>query len=166
VAYVLVLGDSVLKSLGFFPTFVPYLESKTMFRTLLIAAVSLTVSTLAAAGPTMEKDGMLRDGSGKTRMCLPKTRSARATVLAPAVRPGPPFWPSREAQPNGDLTLVVRDDGSKQWALKGQPLYYFVGDATAGDAKGDGMGGTWRVVRTGSVPAPAAATIATPTSYY
>lgn len=137
-----------------------------MFRTLLIAAVSLTVTTLACAGPTMEKNGMLRDGSGKTLYVFAKDQIGKSNCTGACIATWPAFVAKPEAQANGDLTLVVRDDGSKQWALKGQPLYYFVGDATAGDAKGDGMGGTWRVVRTGSLPAPAAATIATPTSYY
>lgn len=136
-----------------------------MFRTLLIAAVSLTVSTLAAAGPTMEKDGMLRDGSGKTLYVFAKDQISKSNCTGACIATWPAFVAKPEAQANGDLTLVVREDGSKQWALKGQPLYYFVGDATPGDAKGDGMGGTWRAVRTAGTPA-AAATIATPTSYY
>jgi hypothetical protein len=45
-----------------------------------------------------------------------------------------------------------------QWAFDGRPLYYFAGDAKAGDANGDGSGGVWHVVRPGAAgqarPAP------------
>jgi len=42
---------------------------------------------------------------------------------------------------------ITRDDGSKQWAYKGKPLYYFVMDAAAGDKKGDGRGMVWHIAK-------------------
>jgi predicted lipoprotein with Yx(FWY)xxD motif len=41
---------------------------------------------------------------------------------------------------------VTRTDGSKQLTLGGLPLYLFVNDSEAGDAKGQGVGGAWWVV--------------------
>jgi predicted lipoprotein with Yx(FWY)xxD motif len=41
---------------------------------------------------------------------------------------------------------VTRSDGSKQVTLKGWPLYRFAKDDEAGDAYGQGVGGTWWVV--------------------
>ena len=35
---------------------------------------------------------------------------------------------------------ITRDDGTKQWAYKGKPLYTFARDTKAGDATGDGKG--------------------------
>lgn len=46
----------------------------------------------------------------------------------------------------GDFTTIARDDGSKQVAFYGMPLYYFAGDSAAGDTKGQGLGGKWYVV--------------------
>ena len=34
-----------------------------------------------------------------------------------------------------------------QWAYKGKPLYFFAGDAKAGDVNGDKQGGVWHVIR-------------------
>ncbi|GHH53180.1 SCO0930 family lipoprotein [Streptomyces candidus] len=38
---------------------------------------------------------------------------------------------------------VTRGDGRKQLTLGGWPMYRYAGDAAAGDAKGQGVGGTW-----------------------
>jgi len=46
----------------------------------------------------------------------------------------------------GKVTLITRDDGSKQVAYDGKPLYDFVGDSAPGDATGQGSGGVWFVV--------------------
>jgi predicted lipoprotein with Yx(FWY)xxD motif len=45
-----------------------------------------------------------------------------------------------------DFTTITRDDGTTQVAFYGQPLYYFAGDAAAGDVKGQGLNEKWYVV--------------------
>jgi predicted lipoprotein with Yx(FWY)xxD motif len=44
----------------------------------------------------------------------------------------------------GSLTTFTRPEGT-QVAYNGAPLYYFKGDAAAGDTKGQGVGGVWSV---------------------
>jgi predicted lipoprotein with Yx(FWY)xxD motif len=50
-----------------------------------------------------------------------------------------------DAKASGDWTIVTRDDGSKQWAYKGKPLYTWSKDAKAGDVTGDGVNNVWRI---------------------
>jgi predicted lipoprotein with Yx(FWY)xxD motif len=45
----------------------------------------------------------------------------------------------------GPLATFARPDGSMQVAYNGIPLYYYGGDAKAGDTKGEGVGGKWYV---------------------
>ena len=48
-----------------------------------------------------------------------------------------------------DLALfssATRDDGDDQVTVDGWPLYFFSGDAAAGDTNGQGVGGIWYVV--------------------
>jgi len=59
----------------------------------------------------------------------------------------PPFFAKPGAKATGEWTLVKRKDGTMQWALKGAPLYYWVGDTAQGDTTGDGVGGTWDLAR-------------------
>jgi predicted lipoprotein with Yx(FWY)xxD motif len=46
----------------------------------------------------------------------------------------------------GLLSSAVQADGSSQVTYGGKPLYYFAGDAKAGDANGQGVGGVWFAV--------------------
>ena len=59
----------------------------------------------------------------------------------------PPLPVAASAAPLGDYTIITRADGSKQWAFKGMPLYYYVKDTKAGDKLGDGVGGIWKIAR-------------------
>lgn len=59
----------------------------------------------------------------------------------------PPFTPVGGAGARGDLTIFKRADGTLQFAHKGKPLYFYIGDTTTGDKTGDGRNnGVWRVV--------------------
>ncbi len=50
-----------------------------------------------------------------------------------------PFRPGADAQSNGFWEVIVRDDGSKQWAYKGYALYTYAGDKTPGDMNGNDL---------------------------
>jgi predicted lipoprotein with Yx(FWY)xxD motif len=66
----------------------------------------------------------------------------------------PPVYAEDEAKPKGSFTILVRkDDGRRQWAFKGKPLYRWVSDVKRGDAGGDGVAGVWRLVKV--LPKPA-----------
>lgn len=55
----------------------------------------------------------------------------------------PPFLADAGQEAAGGLTLSERTDGTMQWTLNGQPLYFWAGDANVGDATGHGVGGVW-----------------------
>ncbi|BCO27697.1 hypothetical protein MIZ03_2586 [Rhodoferax lithotrophicus] len=60
-------------------------------------------------------------------------------------------WPPLMARPNdaanGDFSIITRDDGSKQWAVKGKPLYYWAKDNKPGDMTGDGFNKVWHTAK-------------------
>jgi predicted lipoprotein with Yx(FWY)xxD motif len=58
----------------------------------------------------------------------------------------PPLLASADAKSVGDYTVVARDDGAKQWAYRGKPLYYWKDDKKAGDTEGDNRNNIWHVV--------------------
>ena len=51
---------------------------------------------------------------------------------------------SGDAKDAGNWT-VARDDGGKQWAYKGKPLYFWMDDKKPGDVEGDNRGNVWHV---------------------
>lgn len=57
----------------------------------------------------------------------------------------PPLFAADDARPEGDFTVVERTDGSRMWAYKGMPLYFWVDDMEPGDITGDGVGGVWHL---------------------
>jgi predicted lipoprotein with Yx(FWY)xxD motif len=59
----------------------------------------------------------------------------------------PPLMAAAGTSASGDWSIVTRDDGSKQWAYKGKPLYYWSKDQKAGDRSGDGVANAWRLAR-------------------
>jgi len=60
-----------------------------------------------------------------------------------------------DAGVTGKLSTFARADGTLQVALNGAPLYYYAGDANAGDTTGEGVGGKWHVASpTGAAASP------------
>ena len=57
----------------------------------------------------------------------------------------PPFTATADVKTTGDWTVIVRDDGGKQWAYKGKPLYRWMDDHKPGDVDGDGRNNVWHV---------------------
>jgi predicted lipoprotein with Yx(FWY)xxD motif len=63
------------------------------------------------------------------------------------------MWPiytsgaTAQSQFPENITVITRTDGSKQFAWKGKPLYYYTGDQNVGDMNGDGVGGVWHIVK-------------------
>ena len=47
----------------------------------------------------------------------------------------------------GDYSLITRDDGKRQWAYKGKPLYRWYNDKKPGDQDGDGLRRVWHVAK-------------------
>ena len=105
--------------------------------------------------PARSENGVLVDARGMTLYTYDadsgsvqrSLRVRRSTCAGECVRDWPPFTAPEDARLLGDYSLVERDDGSKQWAYKGKPLYFRSTDRTPGDRTGDGVGNLWRVAR-------------------
>lgn len=63
-------------------------------------------------------------------------------------------WPALLASDADEATapfsIITRSNDMKQWAINGQPLYFFAADETADDTKGENVGSVWHIAR----PAP------------
>ena len=54
---------------------------------------------------------------------------------------------SADAEVKAGWAMTTRKDGSQQWTYNDQPLYTWVGDNSAGDTTGDGVGGVWHTAK-------------------
>jgi predicted lipoprotein with Yx(FWY)xxD motif len=75
------------------------------------------------------------------------TGSGKSVCNGPCATNWPPLMATDADTPAGDYTVVTRDDGKKQWAMKGKPLYYWAKDTRPGDKTGDNVGTVWHIVK-------------------
>ncbi|SFM66501.1 ATP-binding protein [Variovorax sp. OV329] len=123
----------------------------------LVSASILAAALLAGCGsmsptadtPTKTVDGVLIGPSGMSLYTFTRDTegSGKSTCNGPCATNWPPLAAPDSAKPMGGYSVVTRDDGKKQWAYKGWPLYYWSKDAKAGDRTGDGFNGVWKLAR-------------------
>lgn len=116
----------------------------------LIAALAFSLaaaSALAADAPVKAAGGVLAGANGMTLYTFDKDAagSGKSVCNGPCAANWPPLMAAAGDTASGDYSIITRDDGGKQWALKGKPLYYWVKDQKPGDKTGDGFNGVWKV---------------------
>jgi len=114
---------------------------------LLLAAV-LAASAHAEPAAKMA-GGMLVNTAGMTLYTFDNDvpGSGKSKCNGPCAALWPPALAAADAKPEGDLTIVTRDDGAKQWAYKGKPIYLYAADKKPGDATGDNFKDVWHVIK-------------------
>ena len=71
----------------------------------------------------------------------------KSVCTGSCARKWPPVMPAAgTATPAAPLSIITRDDGTKQYAWKGKPLYYYAEDKKPGDTTGHEVGRSWFVV--------------------
>lgn len=123
-------------------------------KTLSIAALTLALlagcaTNYGAKPPAEAANGVLAGPNGMTLYTFDndKAGSGKSVCNGPCATNWPPLLAPEDAKPMGEFSVVVRDDGKKQWAFKGKPLYYWAKDAKPGDRTGDGFNKVWQVAK-------------------
>ena len=75
-----------------------------------------------------------------TSACTGACATAWPPLAAPVKAPAGVHLP-------GKLGVITRPNGLKQVTLNGFPLYFYVGDKSPGQAAGNGIGGSWHVIK-------------------
>ena len=121
---------------------------KAMAGLLLVALLGACASMGGAAMPAKFEGGMLVNSAGMTLYTFDKDAagSGKSTCNGPCAVNWPPLKATDADRAAGDWSIVVRDDGSKQWAYKGKPVYLWIKDQKPGDKTGDGVNKVWHVV--------------------
>jgi predicted lipoprotein with Yx(FWY)xxD motif len=122
------------------------------FRLLAVIALSLSGSfavPVQAEPAAKMAGGVLVNTSGMTLYTFDNDApgSAKSKCNGGCAALWPPALAAADAKPEGDLTIITRDDGAKQWAYKGKPIYLYTGDKKAGDTTGDNFKDVWHVVK-------------------
>ena len=126
-------------------------------KSVLVSAVALGIGFAALATPSLAADPtmtgksamgpVLTDSKGMTLYVFDKDTGGKSTCNGPCATNWPPLMAGADAKPGGKYTVVTRDDGGKQWAYDGKPLYTWAKDAKPGDTTGDGVNNVWHVAK-------------------
>ncbi|WP_332774903.1 COG4315 family predicted lipoprotein [Polaromonas sp.] len=121
----------------------------------------LSIATLTAAllggcaympgssSPAKVADGVLVGPNGMTLYTFDRdvAGSGKSVCNGPCATNWPPLMATEMDKPSGDYTVITRDDGKKQWAVKGKPLHYWIKDMKAGDKTGEGVLNLWHTAK-------------------
>ena len=121
--------------------------------TALAWAMGMTTTVLAQSAvpgvPVVVSGGLLTTPQGMTLYVFDKdvADSGKSACNGPCAANWPPLMAAADARASGEYSIVVRDDGARQWAVKGKPLYLWIKDQKPGDATGDGFNQVWHVAK-------------------
>ena len=116
----------------------------------LLGGCSSMSSMSMPASPAKMSGGMMVGPNGMTLYTFDRdvAGSGKSVCNGPCATNWPPLMASDSDKPMGDYMVVTRDDGKKQWAMKGKPLYYWSKDSKAGDMTGDGFANnSWHIIK-------------------
>ncbi|MGH8694534.1 MAG: COG4315 family predicted lipoprotein [Burkholderiales bacterium] len=122
----------------------------------LMLAGLLVIAGCANMGgaPVRFSGGVLVNSAGMTLYTFDQdpAGSGKSMCIDNCAAIWPPLKATAEDKPHGDYTIILRADGSRQWAHKGKPLYLWSKDQKPGDKTGDGFNNIWHVVQEGMWP--------------
>ena len=142
---------------------------------------SPSTSTIQSSPPTSSAHGVtltthhgklgtyVTDSAGRSIYLFASDQSGKSTCSGSCTQYWPPLTTTGPAKASGfasgTVGTITRTDGTKQVTYDGHPLYYFVGDTSAGATTGQGsdnFGAKWWLLTPAgkaitSAPAPASA---------
>lgn len=115
------------------------------------ALVALLAGCASMSGdvPAQMKGGMLVNAKGMTLYTFDndKEGSGKSVCNGPCAVKWPPMMAQESDKPASNFTVISRDNGQKQWAFKGKPLYTWPEDQEPGDKFGDNYLKVWHIIQ-------------------
>ena len=115
----------------------------------LTAALLGGCASMTSTTPAKVADGHLVGPNGMTLYVFDRDAAGggKSACNGPCAANWPALMATDMDKPTGDYAVITRDDGKKQWAMKGKPLYYWSKDVKPGDTTGDGFMAIWHVAK-------------------
>ena len=117
--------------------------------TAVLAALAGYSTIASASTPAKVSDGALTTPAGMTLYTFDNDAagSGKSACNGQCATTWPPLQAEDGDKDSGDYSVITRDDGKKQWAYKGKPLYQWVNDKKPGDKTGDGVKNVWHIAK-------------------
>jgi predicted lipoprotein with Yx(FWY)xxD motif len=120
-----------------------------LFSILILSACSSISSGGGMSSRTDVREGVLTASNSMTLYIYTKDTagSGKSVCNAMCASNWPPLLVEGATTVSGNYSVITRDDGNKQLAYKGMPLYFYAKDVKPGDKTGDGRAeGAWRTI--------------------
>jgi len=111
------------------------------------AALLAACAAMTPAAPATATDGALVGPNGMTLYTFDRDAGGKSMCNGQCAANWPPLLAAGSAAAAGMWTIVTRDDGARQWAYQGKPVYYWVKDTKPGERTGEGVNNVWHVAR-------------------
>jgi predicted lipoprotein with Yx(FWY)xxD motif len=107
------------------------------------------MASMSSPAPAKGSDGVLVGPNGMTLYTFDRDAagSGKSVCNGQCAANWPPLMAGSDAKTSAAWSVVTRDDGTKQWAYQGKPLYYWAKDQKPGDKTGDGINNVWRTAK-------------------
>jgi len=123
---------------------------KTIIKSIIISffVLSLSLTSNLFAKPKFD-DGILVGAKEMTLYTYDKDTkgSGKSVCNDDCAKRWPPYLATDKDKAADKFTIVTRDDGKKQWAFDGKPLYYWAEDMKKGDKTGDNRSNVWHIIK-------------------
>ena len=123
---------------------------KTIIKSVIISffVLSLSLTSNLFAKPKFH-DGILVGAKEMTLYTFDKDTkgSGKSVCNGDCAKNWPPYLATDKDKAADKFTIVTRDDGKKQWAFDGKPLYYWAEDMKKGDKTGDNRSNVWHIIK-------------------
>ncbi|NIX76589.1 COG4315 family predicted lipoprotein [Microvirga terricola] len=96
---------------------------------------------------TSKGKALVDAAKGMTLYVYDRDAAGKSNCTGVCAQNWPPLAAAADAKSSGHWTVIARDDGSKQWAYQGKPVYHWSKDTKPGEATGDGVAGAWHIAR-------------------
>ena len=112
-----------------------------------LLAAALCLGSTTAMAQVKVTNGMLTDGKGMTLYVFDNDSGGKSACTGGCATIWPPVMADDSAKLGANYSTITRDDGKKQVAYKGKPLYAWTNDKKPGDTTGDNFNKVWHVAR-------------------
>lgn len=122
---------------------------------------SQSTAAVVKVGNNVKFGSILTSADGMTLYTFIQDAPGKSTCNGSCAATWPPVTTTAASAPTvdgapGKFSLVTRDDGTKQVAYNGSPLYRYTPDKAPGDTNGQGVGNVWFVATASAAATPAA----------
>jgi len=122
---------------------------------LLFSALLVTSTSFAAPTTTTSVGEVYTDASGKSLYTFSKDPVGKSVCTDQCEKLWPPVLVTAQSSKHfgtqAGFSQITREDGNKQWALNGKPLYRWLKDSQKGEITGAGIKGVWPLARADDV---------------